>query len=363
MALFSWIEAIKELSAGALTVRAQAVDPTLQNRLLWDQFAPRQDVDSTELETLLEGAEVEYVGERREWDTRGRPIAQPTVSAEKLEFIPIETTFTVMEKEINDLMMRFVGNQQLMVNQIAPTIPKRTDRLVNANYRRIEKDTFDGWATRAMTRRNPTLGNQTTYTYTFVPAAQYPTVPTAWDDASVNAFQEFVKSIPVAEKVIGLVDGVIMRQVDFDLLVEDANDAVAFGTTFPILKLTSAQSISRIREELRKPNFIILIYEDTLTVFNDGGITNTTEVDRWPVGKIGFIPAAGGGAVGFNAFAPVVRAYDLTSQVPDAGIDVRGMTVLHEVANGGRSLIVECQVNAFFVPIPERIWVLDIGTG
>ena len=75
MALLSWIERVRELSAPALTVRAQTVDPTLQNTLLWDQFFPPRPVESTELDEIMEEVDItEYVSERREWNTRGRPI-------------------------------------------------------------------------------------------------------------------------------------------------------------------------------------------------------------------------------------------------------------------------------------------------
>src|SRR5262245_108631 len=123
MALFSWVGTVEDFSPAALTVRAQRLDPTLQNRLLWDQFFPRRDVESTELDEILtEEVEVEYVSERREWNTRGRPIPKKAPKRTQLEFIPIETYFEIMEKEINDLLTRFRGNVNQMMEQIGPSI-------------------------------------------------------------------------------------------------------------------------------------------------------------------------------------------------------------------------------------------------
>lgn len=361
MALFSWVGTVEDFSPAALTVRAQQLDPTLQNRLLWDQFFPRRDVDSTELDEILtEETEVQYVSERREWNTRGRPIPGASPKRTQLEFIPIETYFQIMEKEINDLLTRFRGNQQLMLDQIGPSIPRKTDRIAAANFRRIEKDAFDGWANGIVTRRNPQMGHLSqTFDFNF-DAARYPTAATAWDDPSVNAYNEFLTAVRAADLKIGRCGGALMRQATWDVIQAAATSAIGFSTAFPLVVMTPDQIRQRLNADLGR-QFTIVIFEDTLTVFNDGGLTNLTEVNRWPAEKIGFIPAANGGAIGFTAFAPVARAWDLTTQVPDAGIDLRGNTVFHEVRNGGRELIVECQMNAFPVPFEDRMFVMDVG--
>jgi len=356
MPLLNWIAAVRELSPAALTVQAQAVDPTLQNALLWDQFMPRRDVNSLEIDVLLEELEVEYVSERREWNTRGRPIPMRAPGTRRIEMIPIEDYFKIYEKEINDLAIRFAGNDELIMREIAPTIPQRTLRLVRANYRRIEKDTFDAWATGKITRRNPQLGYALTDFDYNIDSTRYPTVGTSWNNVGLNAFDEFIKMIATADKMIGLTQGAVMRQAVWDEIQKDATAAISVSTTFPVLRLTRAEVEARITQEIRR-EFTVVIFEDTLTVFQDAGYTNTLEVNRWPDGVIGFIPRANGGAVGYNAFAPVARAYDLSAQAPGAGIDVRGMTVYHEIENGGRGLNVECQVNNLAVPVETRIFV------
>ena len=360
MALFNWIDAVRDLSPAALTVQAQSVDPTLQNALLWDQFMPRRNVDSLEIDVLLEELEVEYTADRREWNTRGRVIPMRTPGTRRLEMVPIETYFKVYEKEITDLMIRFGGNAQLVQRQIAPRIPERTLRLVRANYRRIEKDTFDAWSTGVLTRRNPQLGHALTNFSYGISSTRYPTVGTAWNNVGLNAFNEFIKMIATADKFVGVTQGCIMRQATWDEIALDATSAISVSSTFPLLRMTREEIERRISSEIRR-EFTVIIFEDTLTTFVDGGYTNTTEVARWPAQKIGFIPRAGGGTVGFNAFAPVARAYELSAQAPGAGIDVNGMTVYHEVENGGRGLNVEVQVNELPVPIEERIFVVNVG--
>jgi hypothetical protein len=359
--LLSWVDRVRELTPTALTVRAQTVDPTLQNRLLWDQFFPRVPVESTELDEIMEQqVEVEYVSERREWDTRGRPIPFQAPGRYKLEFIPIETYFEIMEKEINDLMLRFQGNQEMMINTIGPRIPRRTERIAAANFRRVEKDSFDGWSSGIITRRNPQLGHVAqTFNFNFA-GTRYPTASPAWDAVGANAFNELIKMVPVADKMIGLVQGVIMRQATWDKVLADATAAISVSSTFPLLRLTTPEVEARLNQELRR-QFTVVIFEDTLTTFTDGGITATAEVNRWPAEKVGFIPAANNGAVGFTAFAPVVRAYELSQQVPGAGIDVRGNTVYHFADNGGRQLTVECQLNAMPVPFEDRMFVVNVG--
>jgi hypothetical protein len=311
-------------------------------------------------DTLLQELEVEYTAERREWNTRGRPIPGKSPGTKRLEMIPMETYFKIEEKEINDLTLRFRNTQPLIQQEIISTIPERTQRLVRANYRRIEKDTFDAWSSGTITRRNPQLGYIAQSFSYGIDSDRYPTAGTAWSDPGLNAFDEFIASIKVADKWIGLTQGAIMRQATWDAIAADATAAISVSSVFPILRMTTEEVERRITAEIRR-DFTVVIFEDTLTVFNDGGYTNTSEVQRWPAEKIGYIPQAGGGAVGVNAFAPVARAYDLTAAAPGARIDINGMSVFHEVSNGGREFTVECQVNEMPVPFEDRVYVLDVG--
>ena len=164
----------------------------------------------------------------------------------------------------------------------------------------------------------------------------------------------------MADKLIGRVQGVILRQATWDKVLADATAAISVSSTFPILRLTTEEVEARLRAELRR-EFTVVIFEDTLTTFADGGLTNVTEVNRWPAQKVGYIPAANGGAVGFTAAAPVARAYDLIGETGDGIIDLRGNTVYRFVENGGRQLVVECQLNYFPVPFEDRMYVLNVG--
>ena len=73
--------------------------------------------------------------------------------------------------------------------------------------------------------------------------------------------------------------------------------------------------------------------------------------------------AARGGAIGFTARAPVIRADALapTTVVPAAPIDVRGQRMYWESENGGRGLTGELQWNAFPVAFEDRLYVMDVG--
>jgi hypothetical protein len=82
-------------------------------------------------------------------------------------------------------------------------------------------------------------------------------------------------------------------------------------------------------------------------------------VKVWPAQHVAAIPA--GNAIGSTAFAPVVRAWDLSSQSPDAGVDVRGITIYHEIKNGGRELTVEGQFNPMPDPNEQKLYVIDAG--
>lgn len=353
-----WIEAQRELSAAALTVQAQAVDPTDTGRLFWSQFMPRQNVSDTEIRKLLLEQEKRYVSDRRQWDARGRMIPIDGPGTELIEIQPLESYFKIKEKEINDLTIRFSGNEALMQRAIGPTIPARTLRLVRANYRRIEKDVFDAWSKGTITIRNPQMGNLAqTFSYGHA-AGRHATAATAWNDPGLNAFDQFLSWIDAAEGLInGPVNGVILRRATYNAIQADASAAIS-ASGFPMIRLTRDQFEQRVAAERGRGDFLFMLHEETLLPFTDGGI-DTTQTDVWPAMTIGAIPAAGN--IGVTAFAPVARAFELDRNVPDAGIDLNGMTVYREVENGGRGLTVECQVNA--MPMPDESQVATINVG
>jgi len=350
---FTWMAAAEELTPAALTVRAQTVDPTDQGRLLWDIFMPRRNVDMTKLSSLTT-QDVRIVTDRREWNTRGRLINLVTPPTRELEWIPIEGYFKLEEKEINDLLNEVRGNQALFRNIIAARIPDRTDMLAIANYRRLELDVMSAWANGTITYMNPQTGLTTTVDYGF-DATRYQTAATAWDDAGLNAYDEFLAWLQDAFAACGPQAGAMMRLSTRNVIVADAPNPMAGAIAG--LTPTVTQVEQRIQDELGRP-FRFFINENTVEPYTDGGIARSS-VNVWPEQMVAAVPA--GNVVGSTAFAPVVRAWDLSSQVPQAGIDVRGITIYHEIGNGGRELTVEGQFNPMPDPNEQVLFVIDAG--
>lgn len=351
---FTWMEAEEELTPAALTVRAQTVDPTDEGRLLWDGFMPRRPVDQTKLSSLT-SQNVRITSDRREWNQRGRYINLVTPPRKEIEWIPIEGYFKLEEKEINDLMHEVRGNQDLFRRIIGARIPDRTDMLALANYRRLELDVFEAWAKGQITSMNPQTGQTFVVDYGF-DVNRYQTAGTAWDDAGLNAYDEFMAWWEDAfEAMGGGGPGVMLRRATRDAIVADAPQPMPGAVAG--LTPTLAQVEQRIRDETGRP-FQFFVNENTVEVYSDAGIARQT-VKVWPEHTVAAIPA--GFNVGSTAFAPVVRAYDISSQAPDAGVDIRGMTVFHEVGNGGRELTIEGQFNPMPDPDESRLYVINVG--
>lgn len=350
---FTWMEAEAELTPAALTVRAQTVDPTDQGRLLWDGFMPRRNVDQTKLSSLTT-RNVRITSDRREWNQRGRYINLVTPPRRELEWIPIEGYFKLEEKEINDLMNEVRGNQELFRQIIGARIPDRTDMLALANYRRLELDVFEAWALGQITSMNPQTGQTFVVDYGFA-ADRYQTAATAWNDGTVNAFDEFMAWWQDAfEALGGPQEGVMLRQATRDAIIADAPNTVPGLTN---ITPTLPQVEARIRDLTGRP-FQFYVNENTVETYTDAGIARQT-VKVWPAQRVAAIPA--GFNVGNTAFAPVVRAYDLSAQTPEAGVDIRGITVFHEPGNGGREITVEGQFNPMPDPDEQRLYVINAG--
>jgi hypothetical protein len=351
--LFNWIDQERELNAAAMTVRAQAVSPNDTGRLLWDAFFPRQDVNSVRLRTIST-TDFRPVADRREWNARGRLIPTKTPNVEELEMVPIESYFTMAEREIQDLEERTLGNQDLCRQLVRVDIPPRVEGLTQANYRRIEVDAFTAWSLGQIKAQSPQgVGGVQTFDFQFE-SQRYQTASTAWDDPSVNAFNEFLAWLQDAYQMTGGGQGAMLRQATLNAIKADA--PVPNGTLPP----TARQLADRVQDELGTA-FTWYINEGTVDTFNDGGVT-TTRTKLWAPGRIAIVPV--GERVGSTAFAPVSRAFDVARQAgQQAGIDVRGNTVYYEISNGGRQLTVEAQVNALPMPEERLVAVMDSGIG
>lgn len=345
---FTWLGAEQELSAAALTVRAQTIPLDDNGTLLWPNFAPRRNVDSFDIQSI-DTINYRPVADRREWNARGRLIPVRTPGTREISWVPVEAYFKIAEDEINRLLNTVRGNQQLFRDMVRVSIPARTDDLVTANLRRIETDWFTAWLLGQITQRNPQTGATQTISLG-LDATRYETAATAWNGA-VNAYDEALAFAERAMQAMGPIRGLAMR---LSTLREIQADAPAGIGGVP---LTRTQVEDRLGQDLGTP-FRFFVIESTVDMFTDGGLA-TTPTKVWPTGRVAAIPA--NGTVGETLFAPVSRAYNISATVPKANIDVRGMTVYHEAENGGRGLTVECQVNAFPLPIERNVYVINAG--
>jgi len=350
---FTWLAEEESLSPVALTVLAQTVDPTDQGRLLWDIFMPRRDVDQTRIDSLTT-QDVRITADRREWNQRGRLINLVTPPRKRIEWIPIEAYFKIEEQEINDLLNEVRGNRDIFRTVVGARIPARTEMLAMANWRRLEVDVFQAWINGQVTTMNPQSGTTYTIDYGF-DANRYQTAGTAWNDGAVNAYNEFMAWWEDAYEACGPLAGAMMRLATRNAIVADAPNPMPGASA--ALTATITQVEQRIQDETGRP-FRFYINENTVETYNDGGVARTS-VKVFPAQKVAAVPA--GESVGNVAFAPVSRAYELTSQVPDAGVDLRGITIYHEVSNGGRELVVEGQFNPMPDPNEQVLYVIDAG--
>lgn len=348
---FTWLSEIEEFSPAALTVRAQAVPPNDNGQLLWDAFFPRDNVNSVKLAEILTATNFRPAADRREWNQSGRKIPMLTPSMKEMAMVPIEAEDTIDEEEMQHLFERFAGTAELIRQQIGVSIPARVLALAMACYRRVELDAFEAWANQRIVQKDPQNGTLTTMTFGF-DAGRYQVAATAWDDPGVNAYNEFIAWYREGrEELGGAAQGVMIRDADISVI-----QAAAPGlNTLTLTPLTVEQLRDRIRQDLGS-EFRFFLNERTVDQFNDGGV-EYTRVKVWPANHIAIIPS--GETVGRTAFAPVVRAMQLSSQVPSANIDVRGVTVVHNAANAGKELNIQAQLNAFPIPNEQLMWVMD----
>lgn len=347
---FTWIAEEQTLTSAALTVRAQAISPNDEGRLLWDAFFPRVDVDSIKLDEILT-LDFRPVADRREWNARGRLVTTPTPQMREMEIVPIESYFNVGEREIQALVERNLNaNREVYRRIIGASIPARVDSLVSADYRRIEIDAMTAWALGTITQRNPQTGATFAASFGFS-SGRYQTAGTAWSNSGLNAYEEFLAWLEDGVDAVGSVSGAVMRLATFKAIQADAPQGIQ------ALRLTRAGVQERLSDELGTP-FTFYIVEESHDIYTSGG-TEVSRTKAWPANRIALVPD--GEVVGSTAFAPVARAAEADTNAPDAGIDVRGVTVYREVSGGGRQLTVEAQVNAMPIPDEQRCWVINAG--
>lgn len=351
----NWLEEIQEVSSTGLTVQAQALslDQIDPNQQLWHPgLAPYADADSIRLQQIFE-TDFRPVGDRREWNAPGRYIPVITPEIEFLEMVPIETEDRLAEQEMQKLNEQAGTNEQRFRELAMVSIPARVDQLVGANYRRVEMDFIEAWTKGTITARNPTKGG-TAQTFSLgFDAGRIQTAGTAWSDSGVNAYDEFLAWLEDGEAEMGQIPAVAMTRAVFRAIQADAPNPIP-GISQTI-RATRGQISQLIGDQLGH-EFQININGATVDVFDDGGITYTrTRV--WPAGYVAAIPA--GGRIGTTYRAPVSRAIEMARAMPQAKIDIRGMTVYYDSLNSAKSAKIQCQANWLSLPSERNVWTIN----
>ncbi len=349
---FTWLETERRYAPPALTVRAQTVSPNDRGILRWDTYFPRVDVESIDLSEIIT-LDDRPVADRRDWNGPGRLIPINIPALKGMEITPIEAYDAIGEREIQKLNERTGGNAQLIRDQIGVTIPRRSDRLSKACYRRIEVDAFAAWALGTVTVRSPQDATKKyTVSLNYDPA-RLQTAPTAWNDGGSNAYNNLIAWCTDAIDAVGGIEGVMLR---LPLLNEILRDAPPMALGVP---MTRAQLADRIGQDLAQP-FRFELFEDMVDIFDDGGVT-TTRTKVWAAGRLAAIPQ--GTTVGSSYFAPVARAMELANVEPAAAIDVNGVSVFYESTNSGKELQIQSQLNALSVPSEQLVYVINTLVG
>jgi len=350
--LFNWLDKEVNLTDAALTVRAQAVAALDPGAILSPAFFPRVDARSVRLRditTLI----ARPVSDRREWNAPGRQIPLKVPSFRDVEMLPVEGYFKMEEQEMQRLIEGAAGNEAVFRSIVGPEIPVRTDGLVVANMRRIDLDAFRAWGTGIVTVRNPQgSGADKVVDFQF-DSSRYVT-PSAWTatPSTGTAFSEFMVETYNAQNLIGSLRGAVMRLSTYQAMQNTA--PLRVGQAYP---LSRAELEAILSAEFGGP-FSLIVFEDTVEVFNDGG-QEYTSTKIWPAQTVAWIPASG--IIGSTYYAPVVSAYGLAAANPGMEIDVNGMTVVKTISNEGKELGVRCQVNALAVPNEQALYVVNAG--
>lgn len=354
--MLHWLEEIEGLGSAPLTVRAQAlsldnVDPL--KLLVHPVFFPYANTDSVDIQEIYE-IDKRYVADRREWNAPGRFVPQDTPKLIQTSMIPIESYDEIDEYEQQKMLEKASLNDALFRELIGQSIPARVNKLVGANYRRVEVDAMAAWANGAIVAKNAQSGTTATFSLGF-PGARYTTAGTAWNDGSVDAFDLLMTWIASAENYIGQVSAVMMRKATLLAILNDAPNAIPGATA--ALKATRRGLEATITAELGY-SFNFMINERQVDIFDDGGLA-VTRTNIWPAQKVAAIPV--GNVIGSTLRAPVGRAVNLATQFPGMGIDDRGMTVFYSSENRGKTAVIECQANWLPLPAERNVFVIDAG--
>jgi len=353
MAVFDWIQRVESLSPAALTVMAQAIDPSDTDSLVWNTFFPRQNVGSIRISEVSD-LDFRPVADNREWNADGRHIPLKVPAAKELKMVPTEAFFVIDELEMQTLGETAGGNHEKLIQIIGADIVSRSLGNARACYRRLEVNAFEAWANGNARTTDP-YGGTTTVSFGF-DTDRYLTAGTAWDDGGVNAYELFLAFIEAGIAKMGATPiGAVMRRATMKVIKADAPNPYSPTST---IEMSVDQLNDKLSGDLGSP-FRIFLMEHSGDVFGDSGPHNYTRTNYWPAQHVALVPP--GGQIGSTKFAPVLRAGDIDRSAPDAGIDQNGVTAYHTTQNDGRSLKVAGQLNVFPIPAERNVFVTDAG--
>jgi hypothetical protein len=353
----NWLEEITEVSSVGMTVQAQAlsleeIDPASQ--LQHPVFFPVAPARSVKLSSIYE-TDYRPAADRREWNGSGREIPLPVPEVAEVEMTPIEAQNTIGEQELQALTEASLGeNEQAFRRLVMASVPQRVDMLVNSVYRRAELDAMEAWAKGQITAKNPTNGTTFVASLGF-DAGRLQTAGTAWNDPSLNAWEEFVAWLEDGEAEMGPIIAVKGRRNAIAEIIADSPNVLDYGGQG--ISAVRTQAEARMADQFGHA-FRFIISEERVDVFNDGG-SAVTRTAVWPAQYLAAVPASG--TIGATWRAPVSRAAQLARQFPQAGVDVRNVTVYHIGLADDKNAQIQAQANWLSLPQERNVWTIDVG--
>ncbi len=345
MAFYSFVDKIKTLGSGAVTVREQARIAANPDSLRWNTLFPRVEAPSIKLSELYEPVH-RPMASRRPWEAPGRVITIKNPKLREVEMLPIEGKLNYGEREMQLMLERHLGNEQIMADQLKLSIPRVVTHLNDANNRRIEGDAFHSWLNNEVVVRNPVTGSSTTVPLNY-DAARYVTE----DWSGTDAYTLFLAAIRYAIRTLPSVAGCMLRESSYSHIV--TNGPSMPGSTAP---MTRTQFLDNLRGELGQP-FGIMVDERTADEYQ-GATEAVTNVNYFTAQKVGFLTS---NAIGNTHFAPVGRAYSFMQDIPTDLRNANGFWTFIESQNSGKNLEIQAQVNALTIPNENNVLVYSVN--
>lgn len=351
MPAWDWLETAKGLSSAALTVRAQTLPADNDGTLLYPLFFPRQNVDSMDLNEILE-LDDRPTASRREWDAPEKRLELELPETREISMVPLGADDLIGEKELDKIDSNTNGNETVFQEIVGVKIPARGMRLAKACLNQLEVDCFEVWATGKLTQHDPQ--SERVYIVDYgIDADRIQAAGTPWA-AAANSYNEFIAWLKDAKLAVGGLEGVMATGDVFDDIIADAptgNDGV---------RLTGANLNQRIKDDAMIPRFAWFEHNGAVDAdVYENGRRRKRRVNVFPSRRLVAVPL--GGTVGKAAHAPVRRARQLSNLLPEAEIDIRGVTVFHFGENDDKALKIVSQLNAFPVTNDGKVFSINVG--